>query len=433
MGERLRRPGRVGHGAGPRRLLGRQLDQGRCDGLRVGPLELRRRQEGRRLLRGRHRDDRRDRRRPRRRGLLALGVRTGEGEHVLPCEAPRRILHRAEHAAALPAGGERDLPAPGERADRAVRVDPQRVAAHGHVARRGAAAIREDAGVRGGERREQARVLAVQVLQDEVIAAAQGRELLIRGRRVEVAEVEIVRQRPVEDPIGHEAGRVPGEAREAIGEGSGDGAEADGLDRVAAGRGGAADGLEVGQGDGALRVGLRGRPRGHAGGVRGGGAAGGALVVEGHLPEAAALAEHALARPAPVAEDLDLLVDRAEDDPRDERAHGAPARRVGVAHDRDVGAGLAGHEVGGREEAPRRVAVEVHVRGVDRLPLGRDLQVARKDAVRRLAHDREPHGAPLALPHERADLQRGDADDLHRTKLPDARADLTPPPHASPR
>jgi hypothetical protein len=68
--------------------------------------------------------------------------------------------------------------------------------------------------------------------------------------------------------------------------------------------------------------------------------------------------------------DLDRLVDAAHEEPRDERRHRLPSRRISMADQQDVGAGLERREIAGPAETPGFVAVRVVVGLVERVLVG---------------------------------------------------------------
>jgi hypothetical protein len=249
--------------------------------------------------------------------------------------------------------------------------------------------------------RHEARVLPVQVLEDEALAAADHVGLLIARRRVEERAVEPLGERPPVKASLRE-GRVRAEALDPVAPGGGDGPKGDGLDVIRRARDRDPDGLQVWKEGGAVRVGRVGADADRVFGAR---SAGGPLVAEGHLREPADLAQAALAREGPLAEDLDGFIELADEEPRDEASNRLAPGREGVADEEDVGARLEGGEIARGVEAPGGIVVPVVVLFVRGLLVGRELGGDGREVEGGLADDREGVATGPGLPDERGHRQ----------------------------
>jgi hypothetical protein len=121
-----------------------------------------------------------------------------------------------------------------DRAGGAIGVDPERV---GHE-REGRRRLAEAGDLRAGrdprQGREQARVLRVQVLEQEALVGADRAELLIRRRAVEERGIDVVREGAIGGHGLRPARSEPRPERGPLRPAGRDGREARGLERVAA-------------------------------------------------------------------------------------------------------------------------------------------------------------------------------------------------------
>jgi hypothetical protein len=270
---------------------------------------------------------------------------------------------------------------------------------------------RKNPRMKSRQTRDEARLLRVQMFQDDALVVAQVVELLIVGSAVEVRGIDVFGQRLIAKALLGKCGGVFSETLGTAWPRGSDGAVADGLDHVAAGLDVQTWWLEIRQGREA--VGVVGCVGTNAHGIVRIGASCGAFIAQRHLGHSRALAKAAIERKSAFPVCFEGFVDRADDEAGRDRARWFASRCKGVSDEHDVGAHFEWNEVIRRIKASRGIVVPVVVVFVGVVLVLGQASLNGDEIERRFANDREYRAPSLSLPKQRRDSERADRNDVH--------------------